>query len=247
MANPYNENCIVLKKTKLGESDLIVTLLSEKGKQIRAVAKGARKPGNKRFGARVEPFSFVSLQLYPGKSLENITELKLIDSHSACREVYEKASSCTLVAEFLDKFSRDGDVGDVVFQLTNSYFAKISKSSAEESLVLTAAYFIKVFAFLGFKPALRECAICSKELDGAQYFDISLGGTLCFDCASKHTITNNQKELIAWLVFLMYSTFDEISEIESCPLKEVMHFIELWMNEHIGLHLKSVTLFKTLF
>ena len=39
-----NDRVVVLRKTKLGESDLILTLLSSDGSQIRAVAKGARKP-----------------------------------------------------------------------------------------------------------------------------------------------------------------------------------------------------------
>ena len=35
---------LVLDTTKLGEQDLILTLLGETGVQLRAVAKGARKP-----------------------------------------------------------------------------------------------------------------------------------------------------------------------------------------------------------
>ncbi|WP_179184937.1 DNA repair protein RecO, partial [Collinsella vaginalis] len=49
----YRETCIVLDKTKLKETDLILTLLARDGRQIRAVAKGARKPGS-RLAARCE-------------------------------------------------------------------------------------------------------------------------------------------------------------------------------------------------
>ena len=45
MAQPaYSLRALVLRRTKLGESDLILTLLSEDGSQKRAVAKGARRP-----------------------------------------------------------------------------------------------------------------------------------------------------------------------------------------------------------
>ena len=44
MAKAYNERCIVLKHTKLGETDAIVTMLASDGSQVRAVAKGLRKP-----------------------------------------------------------------------------------------------------------------------------------------------------------------------------------------------------------
>ena len=46
---------LVLGRTKLSEQDLILTLLSEEGEQVRAVAKGARKPGG-RLASRVELF-----------------------------------------------------------------------------------------------------------------------------------------------------------------------------------------------
>ena len=49
----YTARAIVLRKTKLGESDLIVTLLAQDGSQARAVAKGARKPSSP-FAARLE-------------------------------------------------------------------------------------------------------------------------------------------------------------------------------------------------
>ena len=57
MAQPtYSLRALVLRRTKLGESDLILTLLSEDGSQKRAVAKGARRPKSS-FAARTEPFA----------------------------------------------------------------------------------------------------------------------------------------------------------------------------------------------
>ena len=55
-ARTYTARAIVLRKTKLGESDLVVTLLAEDGSQVRAVAKGARKPSSP-FAARLELYS----------------------------------------------------------------------------------------------------------------------------------------------------------------------------------------------
>ena len=54
-ADTYSLQALVLRKTKLGETDLIVTLLAQDGRQVRAVAKGARKP-NSSFASRLEIF-----------------------------------------------------------------------------------------------------------------------------------------------------------------------------------------------
>ena len=80
----YPLRALVLRKTKLGETDLILTLLSEDGRQVRAVAKGLRKPGS-RFGGRLEPYSVVDLLLHTGRSLEVVTEARTVErpQHSA--------------------------------------------------------------------------------------------------------------------------------------------------------------------
>ena len=56
----YKEQGIVLRSVKLGEADKIVSILTQGSGKIRAVAKGIRKTSS-RFGARLEPFTHVSL------------------------------------------------------------------------------------------------------------------------------------------------------------------------------------------
>ena len=58
-------SAIVIDRMKLGESDLILTLLEADGSQGRAVAKGARKPGGK-LAARVQLFCEDDLLLAVG-------------------------------------------------------------------------------------------------------------------------------------------------------------------------------------
>lgn len=66
MAQPtYSLRALVLRRTKLGESDLILTLLSEDGSQKRAVAKGARRPKSS-FAARTEPFCVIDAPVRDG-------------------------------------------------------------------------------------------------------------------------------------------------------------------------------------
>ena len=57
----------VLGRTKLAEQDLILTLLAEDGSQVRAVAKGARKPGG-RLASRSELFCETDFLLAHGAS-----------------------------------------------------------------------------------------------------------------------------------------------------------------------------------
>ena len=69
----YRTRAIVLDRTKLAEQDLILTLLSADGSQLRAVAKGARKPGG-RLAARAELFCETDFLLAAGRSLDVVSE-----------------------------------------------------------------------------------------------------------------------------------------------------------------------------
>lgn len=81
MAGPtYSLHAIVLRKTKLGESDLILTLLAEDGRQVRAVAKGARQAGIPRSPPGLKSLLKWKLSA-SGKSLDIVKEVRLVDAH----------------------------------------------------------------------------------------------------------------------------------------------------------------------
>ena len=59
MAGLYRDEAVVLRTTKLGEADRIVTMLTAETGKVRAVAKGVRRSGS-RFGARLEPGNHIA-------------------------------------------------------------------------------------------------------------------------------------------------------------------------------------------
>ena len=82
----YRTKVLVLDKTKLKETDLILTMLDERGRQVRAVAKGARKPGG-RLAARCELFCTVDMLLAHGRSLDVVSQPSLWRRRSALRPI----------------------------------------------------------------------------------------------------------------------------------------------------------------
>ena len=89
---------IVIDRTKLGESDLILTLLEADGSQGRAVAKGARKPGG-RLAARVQLFCELDLLLALGRNLDVVAEAQLTEPHSTLRGDLARVSAASVVCE----------------------------------------------------------------------------------------------------------------------------------------------------
>src|SRR3954464_10632193 len=71
---------VVLRTQKLGEADRIITLLTRSHGRVRAVGKGVRRTRSK-FGARLEPFTHVDLQIYEGRSLDVVQQAETLASY----------------------------------------------------------------------------------------------------------------------------------------------------------------------
>ena len=247
MARAYRARCLVLGKTKLGETDSIVTMLADDGHQVRAVAKGLRKPGN-RIGARLEPFSDVEVLLHPGRSLDVVGECRCIQANAACREGLERPAACAAIAEFLEKLTRDGALaGERVFPLTQAAFAAIGSSTPRQAGLFAAAHLFKAMAMQGLRPAIHECAVCGRALDGQGHFDVDAGGMLCDDCAAGLGVRRVDAALVSWLDALVGSTFQELARVQDAPVRQLLDLCEAWMRVHLSLNLKSMPFLKTLF
>ena len=239
MGASYSCRCIVLKKTKLGESDLILTMLSQDGRQVKGVAKGARKPGNKRFGARLEPFSVVDLQLYPGKNLDNVTEVRCVTSNAACRTDLDRSAACSLMAELVSKVVADGEVGERTFTMLCAACEHICALPASSAYLVAIAFMLKAMALMGVRPALHECALCASSVDGFAGFSYELGGVICHACSVGSAASDIPMVLVSWVDLLLGSTFAQLEALEGAPVLQLLNFADRWAAEHLGLKLKS--------
>lgn len=248
MAKAYNARCLVLKKTKLRETDLIVTMLSDEGMQIRAVANGVRKPGN-RIGARLEPFAVVNVLLHQGRSLDTVREVTSELTMSACREGLERPACASVVAELLEKLGRDGAPLDGrVFPMSVTALETIAREPIEHAGVFVAAHIFKTVAMQGFTPSTRACAVCGKSVEHPSAFDVALGGVVCSDCQTKLGIRfQDASAQIAWVDTLLYSTFEQLAAIESCPQRLLLELAQRWIREHLSLNIKSVVFLNGLY
>lgn len=129
MAQPtYSTRALVLRRTKLGESDLILTLLSEDGSQKRAVAKGARRPKSS-FAARTEPFCVIDALCATGRSLDILKEARLVAAHDVLRCNLEASAAAAPVAELLARMSQRDLANPRLFQSAMRVLDAIDRKS----------------------------------------------------------------------------------------------------------------------
>jgi DNA repair protein RecO (recombination protein O) len=233
----YPLQALVLRKTKLGETDTILTLLAADGRQVRAVAKGLRKPGG-RFGARLEPYAVCDLMLNTGRSLEIITDARTVASHSGLREDLDRSAAAAVVADLLDKISVEGQHEERLFALATTTFDVMETAPVSALSPLLIAFLVKAMAMHGYRPQLESCACCAEEVGATREFSVSGGGALCPQCGALDASTVRfSPEGRAWLQRLMMATMAEIPELEM-PEEAVRECFEL-VRAFVGFHVPA--------
>lgn len=180
----HRVRALALKKTKLGETDLIVTFLAADGCQVRAVAKGARKPGS-RLGGRVEPYTVVDLLLHTGRTLETISEAEIVAAHAAIRTDYDRAQAASVVADFLDKVSVECQTEDRLFGLAVATLDALETAEGDTFLALVVAFLLKGMAMHGYRPQFDGCVECGAAAADETRFSLELGGPYCEGCGGQ--------------------------------------------------------------
>jgi DNA repair protein RecO (recombination protein O) len=184
----YRDDGIVLRTQKLGEADRIVTVLTRHTGRIRAVGKGVRRTSS-RFGARLEPFTHVDLQLYTGRSLDYITQAETVRAYGAPLSAdYPRYTSGTAMLETAERFTPvEKEPALRQFLLLVGGLRALGEGAHDPRLVLDA-FLLRSLAVAGYAPALAECALCgtadnvSRAAGGSRAFAVAAGGLTCRSC-----------------------------------------------------------------
>jgi DNA repair protein RecO (recombination protein O) len=176
---------IVLKHADFGEADRLLTLYTREQGKLRALAKGARKPGSRK-GGHVEPFTRTKLQLATGRDLFIVNQAEAIEAYSALTENLEALGYASYVVELLDRFSADHDANQTIYRLVRDTLARLA--AGEEMQLAVRYYEVRLLDQVGFRPELQSCLNCRKPIQPQdQYFSFEQGGVLCPQCGPRDT------------------------------------------------------------
>src|SRR5690625_5170111 len=177
----YRDEAIVLRTHKLGEADRIVTMLTRHTGQVRAVAKGVRRTSSK-FGARLEPFSLIDIQLYSGRNLDIVTQVDTIAPHG--RPIgadYSLFTSATAMVETAGRLTEiEKEPATQQFLLLAGALRTLAEKEHAATLVLDS-YLLRALAIGGWAPSFSACARCQAE-GIHRAFSAPMGGMVCAAC-----------------------------------------------------------------
>lgn len=246
-AKTYKLQAFVLKKTKLGEKDLIVSMVDSRGMLVQGVAKGARKPGGSH-AARLELFSQVDVLMAQGRSLDVICEARVIEGSVAVGGDLVAAACAAPVAELLCLLAQPELEQPRLYGLAQAAFGAIGRLNGEPdaALAVTSAALWKALALAGFRPSFSTCALCGKPLEsesaGKVAFSPEEGGLVCGSCQRPADALLVDAATIRWCDAFMRSPFSEVAGF-GAPQSvsfDTIHLARLWIQVHVARNLKSL-------
>lgn len=237
----YHARACVLDRTKLGETDLILTLLGSNGAQLRAVAKGARRPGGKLAG-KVQLFCECDLLLVKGRSLDVVAEASLVDAHATLRGELERVSAASCVCEVARLCCFEDAEDPFLYAITSRALTACEQAADRAHLDLTcAAFAFKVLAHAGWRPELDACCACGDA--AVSRFSLLAGGVLCESCAKDvagaEPVGASQ---VAWLRALLSGTFDELlaAPVDEATAVWLLSCAHRWCAAHLDARLRAM-------
>ena len=236
----YRDEGVVLRTQKLGEADRIVTFLTRSNGRVRAVAKGVRRTTS-RFGARLEPFMQVDLQLATGRSLDVVTQAETISPFGmSITGDYARYTAGTAVLETAERLSAEEREPAVQhYLLLVGALRSIAEGSHDPGLVLDA-YLLRGLSVAGFAPSFADCARCGAT-GPHTFFSVSAGGMVCAACRPSGAVAPSAPT-VALLAALLTGDWT-VADASGRPVRrEASGIVAAFLQWHLERGLRSLPL-----
>jgi DNA repair protein RecO (recombination protein O) len=235
MPGLYRERAVVLRSVKLGETDRIVSFLTEGRGKVRAVAKGIRRPGS-RFGARLEPTSHVALQCWEGRNLDVVTQVETLDAYRRLREGYDAFTQAAAMLETVDHVAQEDQANVPLYRMLVGALRTLCDTPGP---AVAVAFFWKLLSLEGFHPVLEACARCQAPCEGAAVFDLTEGGVLCRSCTEPSGVPVEAAALALVARILGGGMRSVLAEPAGPILREAESLALRALEHHLERHLRS--------
>jgi DNA repair protein RecO (recombination protein O) len=190
MSKTYKATGINLKAQPLGESDKIVTILTQEFGLIRAVATGARKQ-NSSLGGRMGMFVVNELLISQGRNLDRITQAETIKTYPGLSKDLGKLAASQYLAEIVLCQALSELPQTELYELFNEHLQRLNDIPKTE-IKCVVAYLVQgvfqLLALAGLTPQVESCCLTQRLLTPDWTnphwqvgFSIPSGGIICLD------------------------------------------------------------------
>jgi DNA repair protein RecO (recombination protein O) len=243
----YKTEAIVIKKTRLGEADTILTFFTPCLGKIQGFAKSLRRPGSKMAG-HLEILNHSTVSFARGRNIDTVTGAQTIDAFLPLRNDLWLTSCGLYVVELVHQFTAEHQENQELFQLTLDTLHHLCHDENKE---LVLRFFeLHLLECAGYRPQLKECVICHKTLEqNINYFSPAAGGLLCPACnlnqPFSYPLSVNAQKLLRLLQDEDYESATRV-KLDSALAREIENVISGYFKYLLEREVKSATWLDTM-
>ncbi|MBI3062151.1 MAG: DNA repair protein RecO [Deltaproteobacteria bacterium] len=187
MRSPCVTPAIVLRSWPFGESDKIVSFLTEGHGKVTGIAKGAAR-SRRRFVNTLEPFSLVNLRFQdrPHSTLAFVQACDPIRFFKELTASLERIAYASYLVEIADGLAGEREENRKLFGHLREGLVFIEEN--RPSLSFLTFFELRLLKLSGYQPVLEHCRRCARDFrENAQRgwsFSTRDGGVLCGSCST---------------------------------------------------------------
>ncbi len=241
----HNTAAIVLRNSKIGDADRVVTFFTLAEGKISAVAKGAGKPRSK-FGGSLQPLTLVQLIFLSKENtpLGRVSSVDILHSFQELRENWEKTTAALYAVELVERFSGEGEKNPALFTLFSTLLHHLEVADSARLGTLLRIFEIRLLSVAGYAPLLDRCVRCNRSVEAAKSYSFSpaRGGWFCHLCQAnvrqKFSITAGSLRFLQKAMTMDLQKIDRLG-IPVSLFSEIRDLLHRMIILHAGSELKS--------
>lgn len=224
----------MLRSMRYGEADRIMHLYTPDRGRISAIAKGARRTRS-RFGARLEPFFRLQINLHEGRSeLLTVTGAQTVSAHSRLRTDARALDCAARACDAVGRLFETSEPHPAVFNLLTRKLSLLNERPASATHAATLAFRLKLMLAAGLSPQLGACASCG-EGEHLVGFSPAGGGVVCVACqASSFPLS---QEAYRFMITSLGQPLTEAPDASATALSQVERAISQTLEHHAQVRL----------
>lgn len=236
-----SSEAIVIGKRDWNEADRIVAFYSKKWGRIEALAKGIRKPKAK-LRSHLELFCRLEISLVKAKGRPIIIDAVTINAFPGIKENLSSTRAAFALCEILDKGLVEQESSGVLWETVIGSFEFLNRVPSDKHVLIVGFLGLRVLDFLGYRPELYRCAVCSKELKSDLFFSPQNGGAAHRQCAPAPDSFPASANLIKLARIFLEKDVDFLAKLKVGALEkgELVNFLQTFFNYHLRENVESL-------
>jgi len=175
---------LLLRRTPVGDADVVALLFTEAHGVVSATARGARR-ANSKLGA-LEPVHtlLVTLEMRPGAELAKLAEARIATPRIRLLEASEPLEASFRALVWVRGVLQALEPEASVFRTLEELLDTLDRGGGDAATVLAGAG-LEILTALGYRLELSACVRCGRPCPerAPAYVDPRAGGLVCSDCA----------------------------------------------------------------